>query len=309
MRGLILPSQKNVVDWDYAQDSLSTVDDATFLEILVMGRTRTVYSHLIVPTCMCLFLDEQRNRTMARVISEAPLSYVPVLLKQDSIISSCAFCSHPIRTDNLRPFQMAVRLIGAADNKTMAWTYDVLLGILCRTCETHKWRSLLPVSEASYLGIAQVIADYGFRESMCVEQFVDSDRFGPDPFDVASMALSESYLARLIKVNDVAAAAIAYIMADQSDAAICGHCGRASHTNVMACAECNAVSFCSTPSFDTRLGPSVTCFALGQIYHGLVCKEIREGHLFYIEHARYITRKGACIPFFDLSDAADSHLL
>ncbi len=300
MRGLAVPQQKGAVDWPFAQENLRESIGHLFLEALIMGRKRQVFAHVIVPTCLGILLDEARHMSMAKAILKQ--SHHKILLKQDSIMTSCARCLGQVPSAERKPYQMVVRLIGALEKeKGPTWSYDAVLGILCRQCETLTWRSLMLVKETDYVAIAEVIEEHGFRSPLSVEQFMDVKRHGPDVFTISSMALVESYVYRLDQANEKTREAIQAIRTDMDDAPVCYHCNRASHVDLKYCRTCKAVAFCSDASPDVRLGQTdMSCYELAQIYHGPLCNEIRKNKLFHTEQSMYVERDGdfECVPCF-----------
>lgn len=306
MRGLTVPQQKGAVDWPFAQEHLRELNGHKFIEALIMGRKRKVYAHVIIPTSCSILMDEARHKAMAAAILRQ--NHHKILLKQDSVTTCCAMCCGQVLTAERKPYQMAIRLIGAIEPDCTTWSYDVVIGILCRTCETRPWRSLMTVKETDFVAIADCIERYGFREPLSVEQFMDDDCYGPNQFLVSSMALVESYVYRMDNVNAFTSEAMKYMQTDAEDASVCYHCNRASHVDLMECPDCKTVSFCTLPSIDKRMGNSgLSCFELSQIYHAPLCLEIKRNRLFHTECAVYVERKDKfeCVPCFAPEEEED----
>lgn len=288
MRGFILPSLPGAVDWQHASKHMSEPNGHKFLEALLMGASRQVFAHLIVPTCFSVMMDAHRHERMTNVIQKDA-----ILRRQDDVTTSCAACLEPIavhETSIHQRYQVAIRILGALDSG--AWTYDVALAILCRRCQTSVWRNSLLVSEDDYIAIAHAITQYAFSESIDVEQFMDDERYGSQ---VTSMALLDSYLFRLERLNTRHTKefleAIQRDAQEEEDAMVCSHCKRAHHKLIVPCKVCMCVWFCDRPSTDTRMGVGLTCLELSNIYHGPFCREIRERGVFHVEQAWYVDRR------------------
>jgi hypothetical protein len=301
MRGLILPSEPDSIGWHHAAKHISSESNShEFLEALLMGRDRKVYAHLIVPTCFSIMMDDKRHATMDALIQNMSAFELCVLMRQEDVMTSCAACMEPIAVLDqavYRRYQLAIRIIGAVatageDADAVAWTYDVALGILCRSCQTSVWRNLLLVSESDYASIAQAIRDFAFTESINIDQFMDAEMYGPDQHTITSMGLLDSYIMRLERLNlRHHEAFLQAVQCDADDAMICAHCARAHHVHVIPCRKCKATWFCNRISPDTRLGYGMTCVALAKVYHGPACREIRKRKIFHLHQAWYVDRR------------------
>ncbi len=263
-----------------------------------MGPARRVFSHVIVPTCFSIMMDEERHAKIDQIIRKRGAMESVVLTRQDDVTTCCAICQEPIPVLGTEPifhkrFQLAVRIIGALENTdNITWSYDMCFGILCRICQTSVWRNLMLISEEDYVAFAEGISECAFSEPISVEQFMDPNRYGPDPTIISSMGLTDSYLYRLERLNTFRAHEfMTMIQRDLDDAMVCQHCARSHHNYVVPCPGCGMVWYCNRPSTDHRFGKDKTCLELSAIYHGPVCQKISKDKIFYCSEAWYVDRR------------------
>lgn len=287
---MTLPTRE-LVDWKHARSLMKPeIPCHQFLEGLVMGSQRRVFTHLILPTCMSVMIDADRNVEFALKIAREKV-YSDVLIHQHNITVSCIVCGCPLVTHSQKPYQMAIRIIGATDKKENKWTYDFLLALFCHVCNTRPWRSLLLVKESIYVELSVAISEHGFNHTLDVGQFMDFEKYGyEDTFYVTSMALLDSYLTRFICINKKTTMILQQLQTNEYDLPVCYHCKRATHSLVQ-CDDCKVVSFCNDVSPDKRLGRDRTCLELGRIYHKPACEEIRKGYIFDVENSYFVNRK------------------
>lgn len=245
-----------------------------YLQYLLLGLDTNIETHVVVPTQFSLLYSEERTLLLCRIWQRhsPPLSSskLEVLEKQEHCLTCCAICCVPLDYHSKLPYQMALRIVAGPDaNASHAdapptWSYDVLLGMLCRQCQTTGWHALLPITLTSYPAICLVLAKMAFDEPLDADDDVHAQ-----------------YLERIDWLNDRAAAVVAIVHGQWR----CAHCAQHRKRKQMTLCPwgCEGVVFC-------RSGP---CLEAAAHYHphGL-CQALKEGCLFHVTDAVLVDISG-----------------
>ena len=279
MRGYILPNE--VIDWSHCISTIESERNRHFaLEDIVMGPSRKVDAHLIVPTCFSIGLTKAREERMIQIIRNGATTAGGrfdekrglVLYTQDFITRSCAFCNAPLPPDEKRPYQMGVRIINSGS------AYDMLLCLFCRRCQTRPFFTLALVDETCYVVLSEAI-------SIGIGNNTENDQ-AENPMT--------RFHAHLSDVNKRSYSTILSMMINRNGdeyASICYHCNKKSHVppaqdtkNFVHCAECGVIAFC------------IDCNEkYGRVYHKATCDEMRKGLVFHMDAARCVNEDGRVV--------------
>ena len=258
MKGLLFGRS---VQWSCGQAMLAERNPHLWLQYLLLGLDVEIDCNVVVPTQWSLLYTQQRTLLLCRLWQEhSPAfgaSQMEVLEKQEQCLVSCAVCAASLPYHDRLPYQMALRLVAGAE------TYDVLLGMLCRSCQTTPWHTLLPTTLEIYPALCLAIARLAF------EQPLNED---DDPV--------AQYLERIDWLNDYVPTVLA-----ATQGLRCAHCGHIKKRKQLQVCPwgCEAVNFC-------RAGP---CLETAAYYHerGL-CAALKEGRLFHVLEATIVDITG-----------------
>lgn len=243
-----------------------------FYERLFFDTADTVYLHMLVPTQFGMYLNKRRNDIVFKTVKQhfqknknIPLpDGKALLLYQESFNISCVICKEPCFVDARKPYQVMFRVIGGYDLDNN-WKYEFIIQVLCRTCQSVPFHSLLYV-------------DLETHHQVLVEAF---DKFGvTGPFQPDDV-LGEELIRRFhqIPIPEF----VQFV--DPTLANNCYNCGKPGGA---ACSGCKAVHFCSNGG-DKR----VTCLDAADIYHNRwLCCFLQDGQLFHTTCILYVMPDG-----------------
>jgi len=283
MKGLVV---SNSINWRCAQAMLAERNPHLYLQYALLGLDTNIEAHIVVPTQYSLLYSEERTLALCRIWQQhSPqlgAARMEVMQKQERCLTCCAMCSAELAYSARLPYQMALRIVAGPDAasatpmptpKPTTWSYDVLLGMLCRRCQTAPWHTLLPTTLAVYPAICLLLARLAFASPL--DHHVDDD---------GDMCLQ--YLQRIDALNDHCSTVVA-----TTHNARCAHCGQHKrHRELTPCPwGCACVDYC-------RGG---ACQEAAAYYHpeGL-CVALKEGHLFHVTHAVIVDITGATYKAF-----------
>jgi hypothetical protein len=267
MKGLQFGS---TLSWSCGQTMLAERNPHIYLQYLLMGPDADIECNLVVPTQWGLLYTPQRTTTFRQLweqhLPPFGAAEMEVLEKQEQCLASCAVCALALPYDSRLPYQMALRLVADKDS------YDVLLGMLCRKCETTAWYKLLRTTLDIYPALCLVLAKLAFAEPV-----------------------SGQYLERIDRLNDQIPTVLA-----TTQGLRCVHCGALRKSEALkGCpGGCPSVSFCG----------DAHCIEMADCYHRYgICTALKEYHLFHSLEATIVDITGQ--PYGIYSAPADAPLL
>lgn len=240
----------------------------------MLGPTKIATHHLIVPTQFSMFMNTDYLMQISFAWEKAgEIADKDVLFRQEDCMSMCCVCLTSITLNERIPYQVALRVIGNVHIKSKEWSYDILMCMLCRKCQTSPWHSLLEVDLRNYIPLCRTISENGFKMPISVT-LDGTDR---DEFNVGKL-----YLVRFNHLN-----LLTSIIVDDTiyhGKHYCHHCKKTKSrkNNVKLCTGCESVYFCMEP-----------CRELASIYHDKwLCKNLRKGLLFNVRDTYFISASG-----------------
>jgi hypothetical protein len=248
-----------LIDWKAI--NVKEPNDYRFLQRLAMG-SKTVFVHLIVPTCLGVLVDEARSlNMMLHVQAMRPTSVQTLILKRQHKIlgGSCAKCSNHIELNSQRPYQVALHVFGGPrDAEDDSWQFDFFMGFLCRKCRTMPCTALYVTDETCYMPLAQAFRTYAFGLRISVVKFWNESLPQQERLYAA---LVEMYRYRFRLINNHIDE-IFQVLSDGEER--CYYCK--THGPVELCEDCQCVAFCDLPE----------CARFARAAHAPLCARITE---------------------------------
>ncbi len=264
------------MDWEYSRKLCSDeyVDSPhLFLEKLIAGPEKIITHHLIIPTQFGMFYDFLHLSNLTRAFDSCKIDEQNwhVIIRQEECMSRCCTCLEEIEMDERLPYQVALRVIGTMQLHTRDWIYDILICMVCRTCATTTWKSLILIDYFHYVPLCKAILEFGFKHKIDI---VPSEE-----------TLSDIYMRRYAHLNTLIPDVIERTLFHGHH--YCQVCRKIKtrKNNVKQCDGCHAVYFCEGH-----------CKNLAMRYHDtLLCKELQLGRLFHVDQAYSVSHDGSLV--------------
>jgi len=265
MRGLYLSDFAAAADNEIVYETNQNI----FMERLLFPK-KAVCAHILVPTQFGIFLNGDRLEQLARLwklaFQDNPSINLNILARQDAYTCRCAQCYHVLRINNVLPYQLVLRIVGAREADYES-TYDIVFAFFCRRCQTTQAPSLLVTDETAYVAVCTAIAAFAFTQTLYLNM---------DGLDVVG-----KYLERFDQINRDIPAFLSHIV----DPHTCFHCAK--RQPPLLCEGCKSLRFCNVKCTQRHSHPDPDI--------GL-CNALKNRRLFHVQHALYVDDSGNVTP-------------